>query len=142
MDDCASRNLQRFRLGHAQETHKGVVVAEHLDLNTRLRLRREATSANRQWGRNSNHQEHQHRLPVIGWTIVEFTRTVSRHCSSKEVTMVVVDLNNDLHQGLPLHLGPVVHLPRHQVQHLYHVEDSLRDLVVETGDEETNDSPE
>lgn len=124
-----------------------MVVAEHLDLNPRLRLRREAMSANRQWDRNSNRQEHQHHLPVIGWTIAEFTQTVSRHYSSKAMSMAADDLSNHLHQGLPLHLGPVVHLPRHQAQHLCLVEHSLQDLVVVvvaavTEDEETNDSLE
>lgn len=123
----------------------GVVAAEHLDHSFRLHLPREATSANRQWDRNSKRQAHRHRLPVNGWTIAEFIQTVSRHCSFKEMTMVVDDLSNHHHQGLPLHPGPVVHLPRHQAHHLFLVEHSLQELVVVvavvTGDEETNDSP-
>lgn len=123
----------------------GVVVAEYLDRNLRLRLLREATSANRQWDRNSKRQAHHHHLPVNGWTIAEFIRTVSRHCSCKAMSMAADDLSNHLHQGLPLHPGPVVHLPRHQGHHLCLVEHSLQDLVVVvvvvTEDEETNDSP-
>lgn len=123
----------------------GVVVAEYLDRNLRLRLLREATSANRQWDRNSKRQAHHHHLPVNGWTIAEFIRTVSRHCSCKAMSMAADDLSNHLHQGLPLHPGPVVHLPRHQVHHLCLVQHSLQDLVVVvvvvTEDEETNDSP-
>lgn len=122
----------------------GVVVAEHLDRNLSLRLLREATNANRQWDRNSKQQAHHHRLPMNGWTIAEFIRTVSRHCSCKAMIMAADELSNHLHQGLPLHPGPVVHLPRHRAHHLCLVEHSLQDLVVVvvvTGDEETNDSP-
>lgn len=124
----------------------GVVVAEHLDRS--LRLLREATSANRQWDQNSKRQEHHHRLLVNGWTIAEFIRTVSRHCSCKAMTTAADDLSNHLHQELPLHPDLVVHLPRHQGHHLSLVEHSLQDLVaaavvvvVVTGDEVTNDSP-
>lgn len=123
----------------------GVVVAEYLDRNLRLRLLREATSANRQWDQNSKRQEHHHRLLVNGWTIAEFIRTVSRHCSCKAMTTAADDLSNHLHQELPLHPDLVVHLPRHQGHHLCLVEHSLQDLVVVvvvvTEDEETNDSP-